>query len=157
MQLHVRMEGTMEEIRDVLRVLPRAAMLHTTAVELTDETAPSPTSSESAESESSVVTTRFARRALTRLRLSPPMRRVLAALYEAHPGWLSLPTLHGIAEYKPAQFAGLMGAFGRRVANTEGYDSDLLFFESRWNENEETWDYRLPDTVREALALEQLV
>ena len=50
-----------------------------------------------------------------------------------------------------------MGAFGRRVANTEGYDSDLLFFESRWNENEETWDYRLPDTVREALALEQLV
>ena len=69
----------------------------------------------------------------------------------------ALSTLHGIADYEPAQFAGLMGAFGRRVANTEGYDSDLLFFESRWNDNEETWDYRVPDTVREALALEQLV
>ena len=75
-----------EEISDVLRALPRAAMLHTAAVELTDETVPSATSSESAESKSSVVTTRFARRALTRLRLSPPMRKVLTALYEAHPG-----------------------------------------------------------------------
>ena len=157
MHIHVRMEGTAAEIRDVLRALPQSATLHTAAVELTDETVPSATSSESAESESSVVTTRFARRALTRLRLSPPMRKVLAALYEAHPGWLSLPTLHGIAGYKPAQFAGLMGAFGRRMAHTEGYDSDLLFFESRWNENEETWDYRLPDTVCQALALEQLV
>ena len=157
MNIHVRMEGTEEEIKEVLRALPGAAMLHTTAVELTDETVPSATSSESAESEARVVTTRFARRALTRLGLSPPMRKVLAALNEAHPGWLSLPTLHGIASYKPAQFAGLMGAFGRRVANTEGYDSGLLFFESKWNENEETWDYRLPDTVCEALALEQLV
>ena len=64
---------------------------------------------------------------------------------------------HAIAEYEPARFAGLMGAFGRRMANTEGYDSDLLFFESRWNENEEIWEYRLPDTVCEALVLEQLV
>ena len=157
MHLHIRMEGTAAEISDVLRALPGAATLQIAAVELTDETVPSPTRSESAESESTVVTARFARRALTRLRLSPPMRRVLAALYEAHPNWLSLPALHGIAEYEPAQFAGLMGAFGRRVANTEGYDSDLLFFESRWNENEETWEYRLPDTVCEALVLEQLV
>ena len=157
MQIHVRMEGTTAEIRDVLKALPQSETLHIAAVELTDDPVPSATSSESAESESGVVTTRFARRALTRLRLSPPMRRVLVALYEAHPDWLSLPTLHGIADYKPAQFAGLMGAFGRRVANTEGYDSDLLFFESRWNDNEETWDYRLPDTVCQALVREQLV
>ena len=45
----------------------------------------------------------------------------------------------------------------RARAATEGYDSDLLLFESRWNNNEETWDYRLPDTVCEALALERLV
>ena len=64
---------------------------------------------------------------------------------------------HAIAEYEPARFAGLMGALGRRMANTEGYDSDLLFFESRWNANEEIWEYRLPDTVCEALVLEQLV
>ena len=113
--------------------------------------------SQSAKSDSSVVTTRFARRVLTRLGLSPPMRKLLTALYEAHPDWLSLRTLHGITGYRPSQFAGQMGAFGRRVANTEGYDSGLTFFQSRWNEDEDTWDYRLPDTVCEALVLEQLV
>ena len=157
MQMHVRVEGTKEEISAVLQAVSQTVTLQTTAVELTDKMVPSATTSESVEGESSVVTTRFARRALTRLRLPPRMRKVLTALYEAHPGWLSLPTLHGIADYKPPQFAGLMGAFGRRVANTEGYDSDLLFFESRWNESDEAWEYRLPETVCEALALEQLV
>ena len=73
------------------------------------------------------------------------------------PQHVPLPTLHGITGYRPSQFAGQMGAFGRRVANTEGYDSGLTFFKSRWNEDEDTWDYRLPDTVCEALVLEQLV
>ena len=157
MYAHIRLEGTSTEINDVLRALPGATKLRTAAVELTDDVVSSEPPSESAESESSVVTTGFARRALTRLGLSPPMKRVLTALYEAHPEWLSLPTLHGIADYAPAQFAGLMGAFGRRLANTEGHDSDLAFFEYRWNEDEEAWDYRLPKTVCDALALEQLV
>ena len=157
MNTNIRVEGTSTEIIDVLQVLAGTTKLRIAAVELTDEEVPSETASDSAESDSSVVTTRFARRALTRLGLSPPMKKVLTALYEAHPGWLSLPTLHGIADYTPAQFAGLMGAFGRRLANTEGHDSDLAFFEYKWNEDEEVWDYRLPKTVCDALELEQLV
>ena len=157
MNVHLRLEGTSTEVNDVLQALPGVTELRIAAVELTDEVVSSETPSESAGSDSRVVTTRFVRHALTRLRLSPPMKRVLTALYEAHPDWLSLPTLHSIADYTPAQFAGLMGAFGRRLANTEGYDSDLTFFEYRWNEDEEVWDYRLPKTVCDALALEQLV
>ena len=157
MQLHIRLEGTATEINDVLEALPGATKLRTAAVELTDEVVSSETPSESAGSDSSVVNTRFARRVLARLGLSPPMKKVLTALYEAHPEWLSLPTLHGIADYTPPQFAGLMGAFGRRLANTEGHDSDLAFFEYRWNEDEEVWDYRLPKTVCDALELERLV
>ena len=157
MHMHIRVEGTPEEVSEVLRVLPGTAMLHTAAVELTDKVDSSANDSESAKSDSSVVTTRFARRVLTRLGLSPPMRKLLTALYEAHPDWLSLRTLHGITDYRPSQFAGQMGAFGRRMVNTEGYDSGLTFFQSRWNEDEDTWDYRLPDTVCEALVLEQLV
>lgn len=155
--INIRMEGTPAEVSEVLRSLPEVTNLRATAVELTCEADSSEPTSESAESDTSVVTTRFARRALTRLGLSPPMRKVLTALHEAHPSWLSLPTLHGIADYTPAQFAGLMGAFGRRLANTEGYDSDLAFFEYKWNEDEEVWDYRLPKTVCDALVLEQLV
>ena len=157
MNVHIRLEGTATEINDVLQALPGATNLCVAAVELTDEAVSSETLSEAAGSDSSVVTSQFAGRVLTRLGLSPPMKKVLTALYEAHPDWLSLPTLHGIADYTPAQFAGLMGAFGRRLANTEGYDSDSAFFEYKWNEDEEVWDYRLPKTVCDALELEQLV
>ena len=157
MNLHIRIEGTPAELSGVLQALPGAAMVHTAAVELTDEVVESSTSSESPEEGSRFVTTRFARRALKRLKLSKPMKKVMRALYEAHPERLPLATLQDVAGYSPPQFAGLMGAFGRRLANTEGYDSDVEFFEYDWDEDGETWTYRLPDTAREALALEELV
>ena len=141
----------------MLRTLSTTGALHTTAVELIDGVTPTTPSSKPTENEPMFVTTRFARRALTRRRLSGPMRQVPKALYTAHPKWLPLPELHQTAGYSPPQFAGLMGASGRRLANTEVYDSDAHFFEFRWNDGEDTWDYRLPDTVREALTLEQLV
>ena len=132
-------------------------MVRTTTVELTDEIVESSTSSESPEEASRFVTTRFARRTLKRLKLSKPMKKVLRALYDAYPEWLARPTLLEVAGYSPSQFAGLMGAFGRRMANTEGYDSEAEFFEYEWDEAGEVWNYRLPESVREALALEQLV
>ena len=158
MNIHIRIDGgTPAEISDVLRALPGTSMVHTAAVELTDEVVDSSTTSESLEEASRFVTTRFARRALKRLKLSKPMKKVLTALYEAETERLPLATLQDVAGYSPAQFAGLMGAFGRRLANTEGFDSEAEFFEYDWDEDEETWTYRLPETVREALALEQLV
>lgn len=157
MNLQIRIEGTPTEISEVLHTLPGAAMVHTAAVELTDEAIEPSTSSESPEEASRFVSTRFARRALKRLKLSKPMKKVLRALYEAHTEWLSLATLQDVAGYTPAQFAGLRGAFGRRLANTEGYDSEAAFFEYEWDEAEETWTYRLPESVRKALALEQIV
>ena len=157
MNIHIRIEGTPAELSDVLRALPGTAMVHTAAVELTDEVVDSSTTSESSEEASRFVTTGFARRALKRLKLSKPMKKVMRALYEAETERLPLATLQEVAGYTPAQFAGMMGAFHRRLVNTEGYDSDVKFFEYDWEEDGETWTYRLPETVREALALEQLV
>ena len=157
MNLHIRVEGTAAEISDVLRALPGAATVHTAAVELTNARIQAATSSETPEPESRFVTTRFARRVLGRLKLSTPMKNVLRALCEAHPGWLSMAKLRAAAGYNPSQFAGLMGAFGRRLANTKGYDSDTVFFECVWDDDEETWNYRLPDTVRRALTDEGLI
>ena len=153
MNLHIRVEGTAEEISDVLRALPGGATVHTAAVELTNATA----SSETTEPESRFVTTRHARRVLKRLPLSTQMKNVLRELYKAHPDWLSQAALQDIAGYEPSQYAGMMGAFGRRRANTEGYDSETDFFEWKWDDEEETWNCRLPGTVREALTLEELI
>jgi hypothetical protein len=50
-----------------------------------------------------------------------------------------------------------MGAFGRRVRNTPGYDQEAAFFFFEWDDEAGAWKYRLPDTVREALELENLV
>ena len=120
----------------------------TSAAEPTDET----------EDETIFVTAAFARRVLTRRQLSSSMKTVLRVLLDAHPDWLPEPALHRAAGYgRPAQFAGLMGGFGKRMANTEDYDREANFFEYRWNEDEDVWEYRLPDTVREALTLEGLV
>ena len=157
MNLNIRIEGTAKEISDVLRALPGGATVHTAAVELTNEGVRATTSSETTELESRPVTTRFARRVLTRLPLSTPMKNVLREIYKAHPNRLSQATLQDVAGYEPSQYAGMMGAFGRRIANTEGYDSETHFFEWKWDDEEETWCCRLPDTVREALTLEELI
>lgn len=159
MEMQIRLEGTAEEISQALQALSSTGVLHATASELADDVTADTAEAAPADTDTDipVVTTRFARRALTRRRLSKPMRKVLKALYEAHPDWLPLPALHKVAGYRPPQFAGLMGAFGRRMANTEGYDSEAYFFVYRWNDDEGTWDYRLPDSVREALELEELI
>ena len=117
------------------------------AVELTEE---------SSENGQIFVTTAFARRVLTRRQVPGAMKKVLKALYEAHPRWLPVSTLQDVTGYVSKQFGGLMGAFGKRMSGTEDYDPEAQFFEYRWNEDECVWDYRLPDTVREALTLEQL-
>lgn len=157
MNLHIRVEGTAAEISDVLRALPGAARVHTAAVELTDAGVQATPSSETTEPESRFVTIRFARRVLKRLPLSTPMKNVLRALYEAHPDRLSQATLQDVAGYMRSQYAGMMGAFSRRIVNTDGYDSETDFFEWTWDDEERTWYCRLPDSVREALTLEELI
>ena len=157
MNLHIRVEGTAAEISQVLRVLPGAATVDTAAVELADEVVLPTTDSETSTAELRFVTTRFARRALTRLKLSKPMRNLLRALCEAHPNWLSQAEMCDASGYHGSQYSGLMGAFGRRLANTDGYDSEAHFFEYQWDEDNEAWVYRLPDSVREVLATEKVI
>lgn len=157
MHLQIRVEGTATEISNVLRALPGAATVQTAAVELTDAGVQAATSSETPEPESRYVTTRHARRVLKRLPLSKPMKNVLIVLYKAYPDWLSQATLQDAAGYGSPQYAGMMGAFGRRRAKTEGYDSETEFFEWKWDDDERTWYCRLPDTVREALTLEEFI
>jgi len=103
------------------------------------------------------VSTAVARAALGRRELAEEQLTVLRALYSAHPGMVLATTLAQQVGYTRSQFAGLMGAFGRRVSHTEGYDGDAWFFEQQWNRGAGCYEYGLPETVREAMRLEQLV
>ena len=100
----------------------------------------------------------FARKALTRLPLSPAQRAVLKALYDAGAEYVTTTEVVRAVGYQSGhQLAGLMGALGRRLANTKGFDENATFFEIRRNEAAAAWEYHLPANVRKALEQERLV
>lgn len=151
-------EGTPEELSQVAKTLQVSAL--SAGAEISTEESPvqesAPTSDEEDGGEDEGVTVRFARRALKRRALSDPLKAVFRRLYEAN-DWVGIEELCEVSEYRRPQFAGLMGAFGRRLANTPGHDEDASFFFFEWDDEAEAWKYRLPDTVREALELEGVV
>ena len=97
------------------------------------------------------VTKTFAIEALTRLDLSEPFKGALKALYDARGDWVKVEALYDASGYTQSQFAGMMGAFGRRMAYTEGFDDEAYFFDYSWDTDRQSWDYKLPETVIEAV------
>lgn len=103
------------------------------------------------------VTIEVARKVLSRRPLSREQMAVLKTLAKRHPDWVPAADLHKVTGYTPAQFAGLMGAFGRRVTHTEGYVPGTWMFDAEWNYDIGAYDYRLPDSVLEAMKAEKLI
>ena len=95
--------------------------------------------------------------ALTRIPLSKEQRRVLVTIYKAHPDWVLATTLQNAVGYSASQFAGLMGAFGRRFTHTDGFEDGQWFFDQIWNYDEGCVQYRFPDSVRKAIEKARLV
>jgi len=107
--------------------------------------------------EDSPVSTEFARKVLSRLPLAKQQRDMLRAIYAAHPDRISSAELVRKIGYRHQQFVGLMGAFGRRIGNTEGHIDGSWFFDVEWDQATGSNYYKLPETVREALRLEKIV
>ena len=149
-------EGSPEEISRFLETTDLSKLGDTLSAETSERPPQSNTLSKSMDGRTKFVTTEFARRALRRLPLSPPLRSTIETLFTVHPDWVSAARLHEVTGYDRSQFAGMMGAFGRRMCNTEGYDPQACFFDFRRNDQTEAWEYRLPDSVREALDTENL-
>lgn len=101
------------------------------------------------------VTTIFARRTLKRRPLSKEFKIIIKELHQAHPNLVPTTVLQEKTGYSARQLAGLMGAFGRRMAHTDGYDVEAHFFDWAWIDG--GWSYGLPETVRTAVELEKLV
>jgi hypothetical protein len=96
-------------------------------------------------------------RALTRIKLGKETRAVIRRVYLGGDAWTSAPTLQAEIGYTPAQFAGLMGAFGRRLVNTPGYVLNSSFWEYEWDSQKSCYLYRIPASIRAAVEKARIV
>lgn len=103
------------------------------------------------------VSTDVAFRALTRIKLGRQIRAVIRRVYLGGDKWTSATVLQKEVGYTPAQFAGLMGAFGRRLVNTAGYVLNSSFWEYEWDGQQSCYLYRLPAPVRAAVEKARVV
>jgi hypothetical protein len=156
MRLYVY-EGTPEEIRQVIPSLPQPAIQIATAPMLAEGLKPSLAAVQSATNDPGFVNLQVARLVLSRRKLSVEQSGVLISIYKAHPAKVLASELQTVCGYTRAQFAGLMGAFGRRISHTDGYIAESWFFDQDWNNTQNCWEYGLPETVREAMRLERLI
>ena len=90
-------------------------------------------------------------RALTRIKLGKETKAVLGTIHAGGEAWTTATVLQKKINYSPSQFAGLMGAFGRRLVNTPGYVLHSAFFEQEWDSDRSCYIYRLPPSVRLAV------
>ena len=140
-------EGTPEEIADLIRLLadtgrPRAKGPQADkagSADGRDETEQSPFVSEDT-----------AVAILTRRPLAPTYITLLHRLKEAGDRWTSAPVLQSAVGMTTREFAGLLGAFGRRVSHTDGTRA-RFFFDQYWDHERGYNLYRLPPSVRAAI------
>ena len=147
MELEIRIKGTEAELSDVIRALHRSGTAQPIAVEQGDGEIESSTGTGSGNEESKFVTTRFARRALKRRTLSKPEEGAAGALQGA--GGLD-PTgeAAGGGGLPALPVCGSDGGVRPTPRKYPGFDSEADFFDYEWDEEAETWSYRLPETVR---------
>lgn len=90
-------------------------------------------------------------RVLKRRPLSREQTLILALLKNNHPAWTSAFELQKAAKYNGSQLAGLLGAFGKRIASTEGYKPGTWFFDQEWDYEQDCNRYRLPQSALAAV------
>ena len=103
------------------------------------------------------VSTDVAFRALTRIKLGKETKAIIKRIYDGGEAFTSAGALQAAIGYAPSQFAGLMGAFGRRLVHTPGYVLNSSFFEQDWDSELSCYVYRLPPSVRAAVVKARIV
>lgn len=144
-------EGSPEEVVQALTAMQ--AVVPNSAIPPAPPVAPT---EDVAEGDKEFVTTDLARKVFKRRPLSDEQKKVIKLLANNYPEWTPITQMHAEVDYTPAQFAGLLGAFGRRLSHTEGYVPGSWLFDAIWDNKEGCWTYKLPETVYEAVKLEKL-
>jgi hypothetical protein len=146
------LEGTVEEIEKIIQNIEKKS----------EQASAKDTERDDADDASEVsgekkyVSVKFARHMLKRRNLSVEQLLVLTTLYNSEEPVLATE-LQSALSYSTRQFSGLMGAFGRRLTHTDGYEQDSWFFVQEWQMDKGCNAYSLPPSVREALEKEALV
>ncbi len=141
-------EGSAEEVVAIANGLDSSVAATTTAVAPPAELDPE---------DKIFVSVEVARKVFSRRPLSAEQKAVVTTLAKAYPAWTPASDLHAATGYSPAQFAGLMGAFGRRFTHTDGYVLNSWLFDAEWNYEKGAYEYKLPETVYEAAKAEGLI
>jgi hypothetical protein len=150
----VSLEGNPAEIAEVLRGLgpTQEAAVRATTSSMVPNRPADPVRQRNEE----YVSVTIARQVLTRIPLPDVVLKTVRTLYRRHPELVSARELGADISYSSSQFGGLLGAFGRRVSHTPGYEAGASFFIQEWDASEGCWRYGLPESVREALRLVRL-
>lgn len=82
---------------------------------------------------------------------SPKMKAFLDYLADRPDARLKAAELADAVGYKPHQFAGLLGAFGRRTKNRYRNPGGHWFFGAEWSSDEWSWIYWMPVEVAEVI------
>jgi hypothetical protein len=145
-------EGTPEEVTEAMKKLGAGSVgLPATSTSAKTDGADD---GDDDDDEVEYVDVGVARRTVTRIPLSNEQKIVLKTLYGAGEDGVLASKLQSLTKYSKGQFAGLMGAFGRRVSHTRGYVDGSLFFRQDWDDEEGCYRYWLPETVRDAVKRE---
>lgn len=153
------LEGTPEEIRAALPSLDQSAsalILANTASKPTAKTAPAGDEDDE-DFEVSYIEKQTARRYLSRRKLHDTQRTIFQTLAAVHPEKVTAPELQEKLGVTTSQFAGMMGALGRRLTHTPGWVEGDCLFVQEWDTERGYYHYGLPESVMTALKLEKVI
>jgi hypothetical protein len=140
------LEGSPTEIAEALQVLGWKSGEGQLAI------AVGPSTDGTTDREAAPMPRAFAQRVLNRIPLAPTQKILMKEVLKSGSNGISGKDLLAKLNYTQAQFRGMMGAFGRRVANTSGFSEDFdSFFSWEWNEAESTYRYWFEGDVEEAV------
>lgn len=138
-------EGTVEEVAKLLGLLSGEVASDGPESKASSLGGPSPFISEG-----------LAYDALTRRPLGIISAKMLRTLDKAGDGWTAAPELQKTLGLSTREFAGLLGAFGKRISHTDG-EGSRTFFDQYWDQENGYNLYRLPPSVRSALRKAKVV
>ena len=137
-------EGTPGEIAEVAQLMgaPSQSQAKQANSSPTDGTIPE---------ENEELSVEQVKRVFQRRTLHEPMRKVLRLLYEAGENRIKSDELKEALNYSNPEFRGMLGAFGRRLKNTDGIPDGIRLFDEAWDEDLRQKTWTLPVNVRKAL------
>lgn len=134
------LRGTQQEVSEALAKLRSESSSDVSATVLVNEQG----GKEANDQAPGAMSEQFAYRVLTRIPLVDSMENVMETISNAYPAKVPAGDLEKASNMFGRRFTGMMGAFGRRVAHTDGYPDGTFYFVQRWEGKEYHYTFSEP-------------